>query len=235
MALPFFFIAQQASLGLLLLNEETSKHIVQVLRMEKNEPLRLTDGVGHTYHCIIVDDHRKKCTVEVQKITFEERKKRSITIAISPVKNNTRFEWFLEKATEIGVAQIVPLICQRTEKQHIKFDRLQSIVISAMLQSQQTWLPEFSSAVKFDQFITTHQSAKKYIAHCEDETAKTTLAKQLIANDTSVVILIGPEGDFSVPEIEQAKKHHYLPVSLGETRLRTETAGIVAAAILQNF
>lgn len=235
MALPFFFIAQQASLGLLQLNEETSKHIVQVLRMGINEPLRLTDGVGHVYDCIIADDHRKKCTVEIQKITSEEKKLRSISIAISPVKNNTRFEWFLEKATEIGVTQIVPLICQRTEKQHLKHDRLQAILISAMLQSQQTWLPELTAPTKFEAFVQADKSAQKFIAHCEDETAKIELGKQSMPASSSISILIGPEGDFNKEEIELAKKHSYLPVSLGETRLRTETAGMVAATVLRNI
>jgi 16S rRNA (uracil1498-N3)-methyltransferase len=234
MALPFFYTdAIKTGAAEFVLGEETSKHAIQVLRMQAGEQLLLTDGKGHLFTTEIVDDNRKKCVVKVLSESVQTKPVRQITIAISLVKNSTRFEWFLEKATEIGVTEIVPLICSRTEKQHFRHDRMKNILISAMLQSQQTWLPKLNEPASFAEAIN-HPAQQKFIAHCEDEMLKQQLVQTLPAHATESIIFIGPEGDFTKDEIAAAIEYHFLPVALGNTRLRTETAGVVAATILCN-
>lgn len=236
MALPFFYIEEiHAAQKLVVLNEETSKHVVQVLRMKIDEQLLLTNGKGGLFTCNIVDEHRKKCVVEIVESTQTEPSLKKITIAISLVKNNTRFEWFLEKATEIGISVIVPLICERTEKQNFRQDRMQGILTSAMLQSQQSWMPQLSEPIKYSTFVKDNTIADSFIAHCLDH-RKDELADRLKTNfSPETLILIGPEGDFSNEEIALALQHNFIPVSLGATRLRTETAGMVAATLLSNI
>ena len=236
MALPFFYLESfDASQQLITLNEETSKHVVQVLRMKEGELLQLTDGKGNLLLAKITDAHKKHCTVQVQSTSYKPQAARKITIAISLVKNANRFEWFLEKATEVGVTEIIPLLCERTERQHFRYERMKGILVSAMLQSQQTWLPVLQEPVKFENALrqtSTSDGILKLIAHCE-ETAKNSLNKVLSeVEGSNYTILIGPEGDFTTTEINQAIAAEYKPVMLGETRLRTETAGVVAAAIL---
>lgn len=235
MALPFFYIENLATVnGSMVLDEATSKHVVQVLRMHIGEQLQLTNGKGQLVTAQITDDHKKHCSVSVLQTTHQAAPNHHITIAISPVKNNSRFEWFLEKATEIGVTKIIPLICERTEKQHFRMDRMKGILVSAMLQSQQVWLPELTEPMKFKQLIALQNFEQKFIAHCEDENNKQPLTSSLINQSTNQLILIGPEGDFTKDEIELAFQNQYQPVALGNTRLRTETAGIVAATLLVN-
>jgi 16S rRNA (uracil1498-N3)-methyltransferase len=220
------------------LDESTSKHIVQVLRMEKGRTLRLTDGKGSLFAVEITDDNRKRCIVKVLSTTFLSAPGRKISIAISPVKNTSRFEWFLEKATEIGVAEIVPLICDRTEKQQFKFDRMQNILVSAMLQSQQVWLPGLRQAIKFEKYLEENrdeENKQKFIAHCEETGNRQKLSTAVESGISQQIILIGPEGDFTGNEIALARASGFIPVALGNTRLRTETAGIVAATILEAF
>ena len=232
MALPFFYKADiDVATTAVVLDEDTSKHIVQVLRMQNGEQLQLTDGKGNLFTCEITDDNRKKCTVAIKQTTNYKPPTTNITIAISLLKNANRFEWFLEKATEIGVTQIIPLVCERTEKTAFKFERMKSILVSAMLQSQQCWLPEMGEPVRYKNFIAAGSAAQKFIAHCEDENNKVSLTTKLLKPSTSKLILIGPEGDFTKQEIELALQNNFMPVSLGETRLRTETAGIVAATL----
>ncbi|MEP7166002.1 MAG: 16S rRNA (uracil(1498)-N(3))-methyltransferase [Ferruginibacter sp.] len=233
MALPFFYSEEiKPGSAQLVLSEETSKHIVQVLRMQNGEQINLTDGNGNLFNAEIIDDHKKKCTVKILSTVYQQPSEKKITIAISLIKNASRFEWFLEKATEIGVNEIIPLICGRTEKQHFRFERMKGILISAMLQSQQTWLPALREPVKLAKFITSEFKGQKFIAHCEDESNKEQLTKKLINNSTDKLILIGPEGDFTKEETGGALQNSFIPVSLGGTRLRTETAGVVAATLL---
>jgi 16S rRNA (uracil1498-N3)-methyltransferase len=234
--LPFFYINEyDASLKQIVLDEETSKHVVQVLRMKRGEKLNLTDGKGNLLTTEITDDHHKHCKVRIEGTRHKEQDARKITVAISLLKNSSRFEWFLEKATEIGIHEIIPLICKRTEKQKFREDRMQNILISAMLQSQQCWLPILHRPIVYelifrqDEIIHTSQ---KFIAHCiEDE--KRNLADLVNETLSSQVILIGPEGDFTSDEVQLALHNHFDAVSLGDTRLRAETAGIVAATILK--
>ena len=233
MALPFFYIDEITAKDNLVLNEETSKHVVQVLRMQNGEQLQLTDGKGNLFTAEIIDNNRKRCAVKIMQTTNCQPPTTNITIAISPVKNNGRFEWLLEKVTEIGVSEIIPLICTRTEKQHFRYDRMNGILISAMLQSQQTWLPVLYEPAKFNEVINKAAQQQKFIAHCADENNKVQLTAKLLTLSTSKLILIGPEGDFTQEEIDLALQNNFTPVSLGNTRLRTETAGMVAATLLR--
>jgi 16S rRNA (uracil1498-N3)-methyltransferase len=233
MALPFFYIAEYTTgQKQIVLDEDTSRHVVQVLRMKEGEKLNLTDGKGNLLTCEISDAHKKHCLVIILEIQREKSKIKNITIAISLLKNTSRFEWFLEKATEIGVSEIIPLICERTEKQKFRHDRMKQICISAMLQSQQTWLPILDEPVRFDDLIIRQfENYQKFIAHC-DEGNKQSLNHHQIIKSSNQLILIGPEGDFTPDEINLALENNFIPVTLGETRLRTETAGIVAATLL---
>lgn len=233
MLLPFFYKEDLIiSSTDIVLDEATSKHIVQVLRMQNGEQLELTNGKGILFTVEITDDNRKKCTVKVIKTNNQQRTTNNISIAISPVKNNTRFEWFLEKATEIGVTEIIPLICTRTEKTAFKFDRMKSILVSAMLQSQQCRLPVLHEPTKFNALVASSNQQQKFIAHCMDD-IKRSLTDLNNESLSSKIILIGPEGDFTPDEIELALQNQFSAVTLGDTRLRTETAGIVAATLLK--
>ena len=232
MALPFFYISNyDGTQKQIVLDEDTSKHIVQVLRMKEGEQLNLTDGKGNLLTCSIVDDHKKHCIVNVEGTRYKAQGTRRVSVAISLLKNSNRFEWFLEKATEIGVSEIIPLICERTEKEKFRYERMNQICISAMQQSQQCWLPVLNEPVEFNEVVIHSSAQGKFIAHCNDGT-RSQLTNSLINQLTSTQILIGPEGDFTPKEIEQAIQNNFIPVSLGETRLRSETAGVVAAALL---
>jgi 16S rRNA (uracil1498-N3)-methyltransferase len=233
MPLPFFYTDSiSPSDNIVVLNEENSKHIVQVLRMQNGKQIKLTDGVGNIFLGEITDAHKKKCTVKIIERTKYESPSNKVCIAVSPVKNNSRLEWFLEKATEIGVSEIVLLMCERTEKQHIRMDRMKGILISAMIQSQQAWLPILEDPKKYIEFIKKVKTEKKFIAHCEENkktSLKETTTIKPLSNST---ILIGPEGDFTQQEIALALENNFTPVALGNTRLRTETAALVAATLL---
>ncbi len=236
MNFPFFYINEYDPLQKkIVLDEYTSKHIVQVLRMKEGEKLNLADGKGNLLTGEIIDDHKKHCEVKVTAASYEPRASRQISIAISLLKNSSRFEWFLEKATEIGINEIIPLICDRTEKQKFREDRMQNILISAMLQSQQCWLPVLHKPVAYELIFRQEEIihiSQKFIAHCiEDQ--KRNLADLVNETLPSQIILIGPEGDFTGEEVQLAIHNHFDAVSLGDTRLRAETAGVVAAAILR--
>ncbi len=233
MALPFFYVENyESSVSGFELDEDTSRHIAQVLRMQAGELLHLTDGKGHLMTCEIITPHKKHCAVQVKEKVYKEPGTKKVSIAISLLKNTDRFEWFLEKATEIGVTEIIPLICVRTEKEKFRHDRLKGICISAMLQSQQCWLPVLQEPVLFEKCVKEKTgNLNKLIAHCE-EGNKQSLAHFPLLVNFNTQILIGPEGDFTTAEIELALKNGYQPVSLGDTRLRAETAGVVAATLL---
>lgn len=230
MALPFFYINDHKGDKQLTLDEDTSRHVVQVLRMKESDLLNLTDGKGNLLTCAI-SDPKKHCAVRVLETVNSKQKTPNVTIAISLLKNPGRFEWFLEKATEIGVREIIPLICDRTEKEKFRHDRMNAICISAMLQSQQCWLPLLHEPVEFSKALALATAQHKFIAHCE-EGGQQPLKHFQIDKSSNLQIFIGPEGDFTPGEIEQALQNGFQPVSLGDTRLRTETAGVVAAALL---
>jgi 16S rRNA (uracil1498-N3)-methyltransferase len=232
MSLPFFYEPGLNNTSAhFILSEETSKHCIQVLRMKAGEKLQLTNGKGLLCTASIASEDKKKAVVTIEKAENLPFSKKKISIALSLLKNVTRFEWFLEKATEIGVSHIQPLICARTEHTRFKTERMRGILISAMLQSQQVWLPEMPEPISFEKYLAQNHAAQKLIAHCE-ENEKRSINDIPPSDDTS--ILIGPEGDFTTAEIESALSQDYTPFTLGDTRLRSETAGMVAAAILAN-
>ncbi|HUQ66175.1 MAG TPA: RsmE family RNA methyltransferase [Flavitalea sp.] len=213
----------------LMLDEDTSRHIIQVLRMDEGENLKLTDGKGNAAEAFIITPHKKHTTVQITSFTHDDLRIPKLTIAVSLVKNASRFEWLLEKATELGVAEIIPLVCERTERQKFRHDRMFGICKSAMLQSMQTWLPQLHEPVPFNEVALTAKHGQKMIAHCAMD-VKVDFSSLYTPSFESHVILIGPEGDFTDEEIALARGCDFVPVSLGPTRLRTETAGIFAAA-----
>jgi 16S rRNA (uracil1498-N3)-methyltransferase len=234
MSLPFFYTEPIShSANIVVLNEENSKHIVQVLRMQNGKQIKLTDGFGNIFLTEITDAHKKNCTVKIMERTKQESPANKVCIAVSPVKNNSRLEWFLEKATEIGISEIVLLMCERTEKQYIRMDRMKGILISAMLQSQQAWLPILDEPKKYATYIKEVKTEHKFIAHCEEKNKQS--LKSFFSTFqpfNSSTVLIGPEGDFTPQEIALALENNFTPVALGDTRLRTETAALVAATLL---
>lgn len=236
MALPFFYINHYVfSKTEIILDEDTSRHVVQVLRMKKGDRLNLTDGKGNLLTTVIESDHKNHCSVKIEKTSIEDKPSRSVAIGISLLKNANRFEWFLEKATEIGVNEIIPLICERTEKEKFRHDRLEAILISAMLQSQQCWLPVLHEPIAYELLFRQEEVAnttQKFIAHCIAG-EKANLSDLVNESLPSQIILIGPEGDFTKEEVDMALGHHFIPVALGATRLRAETAGMAAAILLR--
>ena len=234
MQLPIFFQKDIPEISLFTLSEESSRHIAQVLRMKESELIQLTNGAGTIITAKITNAHKNHTEVKVLERTEVTTPKKKIAIAISFIKNTGRFEWFLEKATEIGVTEIIPILCKRTEKSHFRMDRMKTILVSAMLQSRQSWLPLLRPAIKINDLIDSNAYTQRFIAHCLEEEKKDL---NEISSDLSgsKIILIGPEGDFTQDEINYAITHNYIPVTLGETRLRTETAGLVAAVLLTNM
>lgn len=209
-------------------DKEESRHISKVLRKQEGEIIQLTNGKGYFFDAELIISNPKKCvgrllkSIEIQPLSYH------LHLAVAPTKLNERFEWFLEKATEIGISEITPIICDHSERKTIKFERYDKILQSAMKQSLKAYVPKLNPAVSFKQFLSVSSFSEtlKCIAHCEDSQKQT--LKSLLKPYASVLILIGPEGDFSSKEIEMAKKNGFTPVSLGTARLRTETAALVA-------
>lgn len=228
---PRFFIEQIPESGALVdLPEEAARHAVQSLRMQPGNALLLCDGRGRLAEAVITETNKRRCGVRVEAVHWIDPPTRRVVMAVSPLKQTARFEWFLEKATELGVQAIVPVLCNRTEKARLRTDRLRSILISAMIQSQQAWLPELSEPVSLAVFLGNCPSDQKLIAHCEEAAEKKHLNQ--MSSHEQVCMLIGPEGDFTSAEIELAITHGFYPVSLGDNRLRTETAALSAAVWL---
>ena len=206
------------------LNSEESKHCIKVLRKTEGDLINLIDGQGKFYEVVITIASQKKVSFDIQKTWREKESDYSLHIAIAPTKNNDRLEWFLEKATEIGVAEITPIVCQNSERRIIKHERLMKIILSATKQSLKAKVPKLNPIQTFKEFVSTKQESNCFIAHCKEEDK--TYLKNVIS--TNNVVLIGPEGDFTSTEIDLALKQNYKAVSLGNSRLRTETAGLVA-------
>jgi 16S rRNA (uracil1498-N3)-methyltransferase len=207
-------------------DKEESKHIIKVLRKKDSDILHVTNGLGLLFKTEITLASDNKCTVKILSIEKTETPKYKLHLAVAPTKMNDRYELFLEKATEIGIYEITPIICDRSERKVINIDRFEKIILSAMKQCNQMYLPKLNPASTLKDFLKAKKTGTLLIAHCE-ETNKKTL-KSVLAPNTDYTILIGPEGDFSNKEIALALENNYIPVSLGETRLRTETAAIVA-------
>jgi len=207
-------------------DKEESKHIIKVLRKKESDILFVTNGLGFLFKTEISLASDSKCTINVLSFEKQETPKFNLHLAVAPTKMNERYEWFLEKATEIGIQEITPIICDHSERKVIKIDRFLKIIESAMKQSLHYYIPKLNEPITLKDFIKKEIDGQKFIAHCE-ETDKKSLKNELKAN-TNVTILIGPEGDFSVKEIQLALDNNYNPVSLGNARLRTETAAVVA-------
>lgn len=207
---------------------EESKHIVRVLRKKEGDILKITDGKGRLFEAKILETDVKKCKAQIVSAEKIIPRLHTLHMAVAPTKMNDRFEWFLEKATEIGINEITPIRCEHSERKVIKNERLERVVQSAMKQSLQAYLPQLNPLVSFDDFIEQDFDGLKFIAHCvEDEKAE---LKRRVIPDKDVLILIGPEGDFSEKEIRKAYDKGFVSISLGRNRLRTETAAIVACA-----
>ena len=209
-------------------DKEESRHIVKVLRMKEGDAFKITNGKGSFFDAEITSANPKGCLVKILSEETQQPLPYQLHLAVAPTKLNDRYEWFLEKATEIGISEITPIICDHSERKTIKPERYEKILQSAMKQSLKAYLPVLNKAISFKDFIASEKEvdASKFIAHCE-ETDKKSL-KQLLVPNKKVLILIGPEGDFSSEEINLAIKSGFHPVTLGESRLRTETAAIVA-------
>ncbi len=208
------------------LNEEESKHCIRVLRLKIGDMIHITDGTGNLHKTELIDDHPKRCSVKIVETQKEYGKKSySIHMAVAPTKNINRYEWFLEKATEIGIDEITPIICEHSERKEVKINRLERVILAALKQSLKAYLPKLSEPSKFNQFVNQPFDGQKFIAYCE---GKPKLLKNLYTPNSNALILIGPEGDFSPQEVEQAIAAGFTPVSLGNSRLRTETAAVAA-------
>lgn len=210
----------------LVFSKEESRHIVKVLRKNSGDQLQITNGKGWLFVAEITNADIKKCVASIISKTFEPARRYKVHLAVAPTKMNDRYEWFLEKVTEIGVDVITPIICDHSERKVIKSDRFEKIIQAAIKQSLHYYLPELQEAISFSDFIKQPFNGQKFIAHCE-ETERTSL-KNTLQSNSDVLILIGPEGDFSSSEIKAAIALGFKPVTLGNTRLRTETAAIVA-------
>ena len=207
-------------------DKEESKHIIKVLRKKDTDILFVTNGLGLLFKTEITLASDNKCTVQILSLEKTEPSKFQLHLAVAPTKMNDRYEWFLEKATEIGIHEITPIICDRSERKVINRERFEKILLTAMKQSNVLFLPKLNQAISFKEFIKNKKEGLQLIAHCE-ETDKKSL-KSVLKTNENVTLLIGPEGDFSEKEIALALENNYSPVSLGNTRLRTETAAIVA-------
>lgn len=209
-------------------NQEESKHLSKVLRKQLGDEISVTDGKGLELKVELKNINSQKCNGVITKIINHPQPTHKIHIAIAPTKNINRFEWFLEKATEIGIFEITPILCKYSERKIIKAERLNKIIKSALKQSQQFHLPQLNNLISFEAFVSQQKSG--YIAHCHNE-EKPFLADLKTINNSNC-ILIGPEGDFSTQEIAFAKKNMIIPISLGNQRLRTETAALIACHTL---
>ncbi len=209
------------------LSEEESKHCTRVLRLTKGERVNLIDGKGGYYLAEIIDDHPKRTELHIVEAQQEYGKRNHhLHIAIAPPKNIDRFEWFLEKATEIGIDEITPIICDRSERKEVKIDRSNKIITTAIKQSLKAYHPHLNEQTSFKNFVSSAKADVNYIAHCKEN--KKSEIKENFKTQGSYLVLIGPEGDFSETEIELALENGFVPITLGNSRLRTETAALQA-------
>jgi 16S rRNA (uracil1498-N3)-methyltransferase len=221
------FYTPDISADFYTLSEEESKHCIKVLRLQPSDLVYLLDGRGGFYTAEIFTPHPKKTLLKILSHEKEFGKRNHyLHIAVAPTKNLDRIEWFLEKATEIGIDEITPVICERSERKEVKTDRLNRIITSAVKQSIKAYHPKLNEPVRFKDFITAGFEGQKFMAHCLDQ-KKSFLAENL-EKHSSYQVLIGPEGDFTSGEVEQALQAAYTPVTLGDSRLRTETAALAA-------
>ncbi len=209
------------------LPEEESLHCAKVLRMKSGDEILITDGKGHFFDAVISLPHQKHTTIEIIRENLSQKSwKPYIHIAFAPTKNMDRTEWFVEKATEIGIDALTPILTRHSERKEIKPVRIEKILVSAMKQSQKAFLPLLNPMISFSELVKQPFEGQKLIAHCYDTEKK--LLSQEYQKGENVLILIGPEGDFDEQEVQLALANGFIPISLGDSRLRTETAALVA-------
>ena len=222
------FYALPLDHDLLILDEQESRHCVKVLRTRVGEKVHAVDGIGGFYEAELIDDNAKACRLSVVKRSEDFNPlPYDLHIGIAPTKSIDRFEWFLEKATEIGVSSISPLLCERSERKVLRLDRLEKVIISAMKQSKKAYKPLLNQPLALNKWLKQGEGESKLIAHC-DEGSKENLWQMKLSG--SIKLAIGPEGDFSNKELDLAAENGFSPISLGAYRLRTETAGIIACS-----
>ena len=223
------FYAPDITPPLYTLGEEESKHCIRVLRLTVGDQLHVTDGKGNLHQCKIVEAHQHHCTIEViSTLTEYEKMPYSLTMAVAPTKNIERYEWFLEKATEVGVTRFVPIECEHSERRIIKYDREMRVITSAVKQSLKAYHPALDELTPLKKLIQAPFEGQKFIAHCADVGKAKSYLPSIIKKNENILILIGPEGDFSPEEINFALENGFEPITLGNQRLRTETAALTA-------
>lgn len=220
------------------LPQEEAVHAIRVLRLHEGDTIFLIDGRGNFYKAEVTMQTGKRCAYTIiEELPQQRQWNGGIHIAMAPTKMMDRVEWMAEKATEIGIDSISFIECKFSERRQIRTDRVEKIVIAAMKQSRKAWLPTVNELRSFQDFITEKRRGKKYICHCYDEIERqdlfSLLQKERTTHNEDVTILIGPEGDFSIEEVKQAIEHGYIPVTLGTSRLRTETAALSAVMTAQ--
>ncbi len=223
------FYTQKIENGFAVFEEEEGRHLLNVLRKKTGDLLQLTDGKGFFYEAELADAGKRQVLARILSKTAVSPRLGRLHIAIAPTKQIERLEWFLEKATEIGVDEITPLICQRSERDVVRLDRLEKILVSAMKQSLRAWLPKLNPPTRFKDFAQKTGEAQKRLAWCSDEPLPH--LKDTLHAQQDAVIAIGPEGDFTPEEVKIAIANGFQGVSLGQARLRTETAGLMAVAV----
>ena len=231
------FYAPDITLEPYTLSEEESKHCIKVLRLHAGDTIHVTDGAGNLHTCRIIDDNARRCTIAVEHTEAEfERMPYELTMAVAPTKNIERFEWFLEKATEVGVSRFIPVECDHSERRIIKYDRELRVITSAVKQSLKAYHPALDELTPLKRVLQMPFDGQKFIAHCDrtiDEACKKrAYLPSIIKKNENILILIGPEGDFSPEEIKFALENGFEPITLGTQRLRTETAAVVATVMV---
>lgn len=217
--------------GELELQQDTAKHIVQVLRMKQGDRIALTDGKGHRAEAVIASVSKKQCTVAVEEVMFYEQPEPLLHMAVAFTKNTNRNEWLLEKITELGVTTIIPLSATRSEREKFRYDRFHNILVAAMMQSQQYYLPQLKELTTLDDVLEQMGSLpQKLVAHCMEGITRTPII-EAIEKDKETLLLIGPEGDFTEDEVNTLTSKGCTGISMGSTRLRTETAAVNACAV----
>lgn len=229
----FYFEQPTAQDKKLSLEKEDTRHITKVLRKKVGDVISITNGRGDLFNATIIQLTSNRCELKLEHLRFEKARKPQLHIAIAPTKMNDRMEWFLEKSTELGISTITPLLCSNSERRNIKEDRFEKIITSAMKQSLQLYKPVLHPLTAVEEIIERSTSEIKIIAHCEETNKKHLI--ELLDSNKNILILIGPEGDFTTAEIEKALRHQFMPAHLGHTRLRTETAGVHATSLFNAY
>lgn len=220
----------------LVLPDEEAVHAVRVLRLKPGDDLMLMDGTGCFYKAAVTDTTQKRCSYRIIEALPQQRQwEGQVHLAIAPTKLMERMEWLVEKATEVGIDELTFLDCQFSERRTVKLPRVEKIAIAAMKQSRKAWLPKVCGMIDFSHFIDSHNTGRRYIAHCYEEVPRVNLFEQLCKGDPTedALVLVGPEGDFSINEVQHAVKAGFISVDLGKSRLRTETAGLAAVMMMQ--